>query len=221
MKTVNKATEKTKEKIIKATVALLEANGYFGTTTQAICNKAEISAGRINYHFGSKDGLIIEIAEMIPTKIKAYIKKHLTAEYRDDIFMNAFYFDAMMIKVIFSDNDYMKKYREIYSQGFICDHIADINQDAFLKYLSPNNRLSEPTTRIMAEAYAYAITSLAKPRNYETMKTDVELTIREFLKFQLMIFQPDNKTEVSLIEEILEFTTKTHFNIKGIADIEF
>ena len=220
----NKATIETKNKIIRSTIELLEEEGLLGTTTQMICKKADVSPGRINYHFGSKDDLLTMIAEMIPTQVRdelARRKEQINPKDYKDVLLNSFYFDALLIKVFYTDNRYMKVYRDIYSQPFICEHIAEINQGTYVAELVPKINMTSTMARILSESNAYAITSLAKEHNYSILKRNTTLTITEFLKSQLMMFDADADKKEAIISRIIGFVNNVEFKVEGIAKVTF
>jgi len=50
--------ENTREKILDAAEELFSQNGFSATSVRAITNRAEVNLAALNYHFGSKDGVI-------------------------------------------------------------------------------------------------------------------------------------------------------------------
>lgn len=58
-----------KKEIIEATIHVIAAFGYHGTTVSRVAKSAGVSAGLMNFHFDSKDKLFEEVF------------KHLAAEY--------------------------------------------------------------------------------------------------------------------------------------------
>lgn len=58
-----------KRELIEATIAVIAAHGYHGTTVSRVAKSAGVSAGLMNFHFKSKDKLFEEVF------------KHLAEEY--------------------------------------------------------------------------------------------------------------------------------------------
>lgn len=172
--------EDTKEKIIKSTIQLLEEEGYRGATVQAICKKAQVSQGRINYHFGSKNELLLHIVNMMPKQAKIELDKRLDEKYKSDFLMRTLFFDALIIRIMYTDNKYMKTYRELYSQDFICDVIAKMSENAYRSTYYDDIGITDTMAIIMANANAYSITSLGQEQVYEKMKNDVDKVLRGF-----------------------------------------
>lgn len=55
----------TRERLMKATLAVIKEDGWSGTTTQKICEKCGVSRGAQTHHFKSKNELISAAIEMI------------------------------------------------------------------------------------------------------------------------------------------------------------
>ncbi|PRX45447.1 TetR family transcriptional regulator [Prauserella shujinwangii] len=51
--------ERTRQRLLDATVACLVDHGYAGTTTQRIQDRAQVSRGALLHHFGAKDELFV------------------------------------------------------------------------------------------------------------------------------------------------------------------
>lgn len=65
-----KSDKKTaKENIMYVAMELFAQNGYHRTPTVTICEKANISTGLLFYHFGSKEGLLKSIVEMLLSRL--------------------------------------------------------------------------------------------------------------------------------------------------------
>jgi len=54
---MTRPSEFTRERIMKAAVALFAQHGYDGTSVRAIVARARVNQAAINYHFAGKDGL--------------------------------------------------------------------------------------------------------------------------------------------------------------------
>jgi AcrR family transcriptional regulator len=72
-----KVGKETKEKIYEASKALFYENGYTNTTCLKIAKESGANVGLINYYFGSKGGLGIEVYNEIMSAIKASVKEQL------------------------------------------------------------------------------------------------------------------------------------------------
>ncbi len=214
-------SDETKEKIIHSTIQLLEEEGYRGATTQAICKKAQISQGRINYHFGSKNELLLRIAEIMPRQARIELDKLLDEKYKCDLMMKALFFDALIIRIMYTDNKYMKIYRELYSQDFVCSSIAKMSEEAYRSSYFKDMEIGETMAIIMANANAYSITSLGQEQIYEKMKNDVDKVLRGFLRYQMMIFPMEKKEKKEKIDIIINFVNSLEYEIHGIADVRF
>jgi AcrR family transcriptional regulator len=61
----------TKERIVRTAEVLFAVNGYEGTSLRDITEKARVNVAAVNYHFGSKEGLLTEILDLVITPINA------------------------------------------------------------------------------------------------------------------------------------------------------
>ena len=59
---------KTKEKILMVAALLFSENGFEGTSVRTICAKAGVNLALVNYHFGTKEQLYLEVHKMIHAK---------------------------------------------------------------------------------------------------------------------------------------------------------
>lgn len=54
------ASEQTRTRLLDAAREAFSQHGFQGTTVREICRRAEANVAAVNYHFGSKDGLLAE-----------------------------------------------------------------------------------------------------------------------------------------------------------------
>ena len=54
------ASEQTRERLLGAAREVFSEFGFQGATVREICRRAEANVAAVNYHFGSKDGLLAE-----------------------------------------------------------------------------------------------------------------------------------------------------------------
>ncbi len=59
----------TREKILMVAALLFSENGFEGTSVRAICAKANVNVSLVNYYFGTKEQLYLEVHKMIHSKI--------------------------------------------------------------------------------------------------------------------------------------------------------
>ncbi|UTW13656.1 TetR/AcrR family transcriptional regulator [Marinobacterium rhizophilum] len=60
---VDKTADKTKDKILQAAASLFAEQGFNDTTMRQITARAEVNLAAVNYHFGSKERLILALAD--------------------------------------------------------------------------------------------------------------------------------------------------------------
>ena len=61
-------SEQTRTRLLEAARATFSQLGFQGATVREICRRAEANVAAVNYHFGSKDGLLSEALNFDPLK---------------------------------------------------------------------------------------------------------------------------------------------------------
>lgn len=59
----------TREQVVRAAEVLFARNGYSGTSLRQITEAADVNIAAVNYHFGSKENLLIEILDRVVVPI--------------------------------------------------------------------------------------------------------------------------------------------------------
>ena len=59
------STTTTRQRITDTAAVLFAQHGYASTTTRQITEEAEVNIAAVNYHFGSKENLLIEVLDGI------------------------------------------------------------------------------------------------------------------------------------------------------------
>ena len=62
------ASDQTRTRLLNAARGAFAQHGFQGTTVREICRRAEANVAAVNYHFGSKDGLLAEALNFAPLK---------------------------------------------------------------------------------------------------------------------------------------------------------
>ncbi len=62
----NAASEQTRSRLLEAAREVFSQRGFQGATVREICRRAEANGAAVNYHFGSKDGLLAEALNFAP-----------------------------------------------------------------------------------------------------------------------------------------------------------
>ncbi len=70
------ASEQTRARLLESAREVFSQHGFQGATVREICRRAEANVAAVNYHFGSKDGLLAEALNFAPLKAmqKANVK---------------------------------------------------------------------------------------------------------------------------------------------------
>jgi AcrR family transcriptional regulator len=86
------ASEQTRSRLLEAARVVFSEHGFQGATVREICRRAEANVAAVNYHFGSKEGLLAEALNFAP--LAALQKANVTADecpkIRLRLFMRAF-----------------------------------------------------------------------------------------------------------------------------------
>jgi AcrR family transcriptional regulator len=59
-------SEQTRARLLTAAREVFSRNGFQGATVREICRRADANVAAVNYHFGSKDGLLAEALNFAP-----------------------------------------------------------------------------------------------------------------------------------------------------------
>jgi AcrR family transcriptional regulator len=65
---IKNVSEQTRARLLDAARATFSQLGFQGATVREICRRAEANVAAVNYHFGSKDGLLSEALNFDPLK---------------------------------------------------------------------------------------------------------------------------------------------------------
>ena len=84
--------EQTRERLLEAARAVFAECGFQGATVREICRRAEANVAAVNYHFGSKDGLLAEALHFESLKLLREVNAQADAcpEVRLRLFINDF-----------------------------------------------------------------------------------------------------------------------------------
>lgn len=78
MAEVKIVSELTRERLLEAARVVFSQHGFQGATVREICRRAEANVAAVNYHFGSKDGLLAEALNF--TQLKTLQQSNLNAD---------------------------------------------------------------------------------------------------------------------------------------------
>ena len=65
---IRNTSEQTRLRLLEAAREVFSQHGFQGATVREICRRAEANGAAVNYHFGSKDGLLAEALNFAPLK---------------------------------------------------------------------------------------------------------------------------------------------------------
>lgn len=89
------ATEQTRERLLNAAREEFSQHGFQGATVREICRRAEANVAAVNYHFGSKDGLLAEALNFAP--LKAMQLANIKADEDPEVRLRLFIRDFMLM----------------------------------------------------------------------------------------------------------------------------
>ncbi|MBC3889102.1 TetR family transcriptional regulator [Acetobacterium paludosum] len=115
-----KAGKETKEKIYEASKALFYESGYTDTTCIKIAKASGANVGLINYYFGSKGGLGIEVYNEFMSAIKTRVKEKIDAADIDTTLLLQTAVEIRMINYNMRTNkNFSRFYYDILSENII------------------------------------------------------------------------------------------------------
>ena len=84
--------EQTRSRLLNAACEVFSQHGFQGATVREICRRAETNVAAVNYHFGSKDGLLAEALNFAQLKAlqTANVKSDESPEARLQLFIRDF-----------------------------------------------------------------------------------------------------------------------------------
>lgn len=87
------ASEQTRARLVEAAREVFSECGFQGATVREICRRADANVAAVNYHFGSKDGLLAEALNF--NKLKALQQTNVSADPCPEIRLRLFIRDFM------------------------------------------------------------------------------------------------------------------------------
>lgn len=89
------ASELTRERLLDAAREVFSQQGFQGATVREICRRAEANVAAVNYHFGSKDGLLAEALNF--SRLKALQMSNVQADACPKMRLRLFIHDFMLM----------------------------------------------------------------------------------------------------------------------------
>ncbi len=92
---IKTASEQTRMRLLDAAREVFSENSFQGATVREICRRADANVAAVNYHFGSKDGLLAEALNFAP--LAALQKANFSASECPEIRLRMFLRDFMLM----------------------------------------------------------------------------------------------------------------------------
>jgi TetR/AcrR family transcriptional regulator, regulator of cefoperazone and chloramphenicol sensitivity len=89
------ASEQTRARLLDAAREVFSQNSFQGATVREICRRAEANVAAVNYHFGSKEGLLAEALNF--SQLAALQKANVQADECPKIRLRLFLRDFMLL----------------------------------------------------------------------------------------------------------------------------
>lgn len=89
------ASEQTRARLVEAAREVFSQHGFQGATVREICRRAGANVAAVNYHFGSKDGLLAEAFNF--NRLKALQTENATADACPEKRLRLFVHDFMLM----------------------------------------------------------------------------------------------------------------------------
>lgn len=216
-------SDQTKKKIINAAIKLIEENGYSHVGIRDICKESGVSLSRINYHFGNKDNLAVELAIQIPLKINDEINRRHPGYNAPRSMESDLAFIMLMIKVLLSEGENIEKYRELYSQDAVLEHISESSRFSYQDYYSEEFRksLTPQMLIIISSACAQCMSTILKKGNLSTMQNNIENTTSAVCEFIMNLVKIPKTEQEQIMKKTHELVDDIKFEVEGITEISF
>lgn len=216
-------SDQTKKKIINAAIKLIEENGYSHVSIRDICKESGVSLSRINYHFGNKDNLAVELAIQIPLKINDEINRRHPGYNAPRSMESDLAFIMLMIKVLLSEGENIEKYRELYSQDAVLEHISESSRFSYQDYYSEEFRksLTPQMLIIISSACAQCMSTILKKGNLSTMQNNIENTTSAVCEFIMNLVKIPQTEQEQIMKKTHELVDDIKFEVEGITEISF
>ena len=91
----NSASKQTRDRLLEAARVVFSQHGFQGATVREICRRAEANVAAVNYHFGSKDGLLAEALNF--NRLKALQVANVTADACPEMRLRLFIRDFLLM----------------------------------------------------------------------------------------------------------------------------
>ena len=92
---IRTASEQTRARLLDSAREVFSQHGFQGATVREICRRAEANVAAVNYHFGSKEGLLAEALNFAP--LAAMQKDNVTAADCPKVRLRLFLRDFMLM----------------------------------------------------------------------------------------------------------------------------
>lgn len=213
----------TKTKIITAAIKLINENGYSNVSIRDICKESGVSLSRINYHFGNKDNLAVELAIQMPIKMNNEIMRRHPGYNTPRTMESDLAFLVLLIRVLLSEGESIKKYREMYSQNAVLEHIIESSRFSYQDYYSEDFRksLTPQMLIVVSNACAQCMATLLKEDNLPIMQNDVEGTVSAVCEFIMNLVRIPKTEQEEIMRKTHALVDDIKFEVKGITEITF
>ena len=91
------ASEQTRARLVEAAREIFSECGFQGATVREICRRADANVAAVNYHFGSKDGLLAEALNF--SHLKALQSSNVAAAACPQVRLRLFIRDFMLLLI--------------------------------------------------------------------------------------------------------------------------
>jgi AcrR family transcriptional regulator len=89
------ASEQTRARLVDAAREVFSQHGFQGATVREICRRADANVAAVNYHFGSKEGLLAEALNF--TRLAALQTANIAAAASPEVRLRMFIRDFMLM----------------------------------------------------------------------------------------------------------------------------
>jgi AcrR family transcriptional regulator len=121
----------TRERIMEAAIRILARDGMKGMTTRAIAREARVNQALINYHYRTKDNLLLEMSRVLDTEKYA---RQTTMYYEPGVPLSAKWRQAIEFYRRDLADGYIRLNKELIYLGFTNPEIAQSTRERLFRW---------------------------------------------------------------------------------------
>lgn len=188
---------KTKDKIFRAFIRLLETTDYQKITIRKICNEANVSVGSFYSHYKSKDSILVEVNSLLDQSLSTFKNSDsIHADTGEQIIQ----FTEVLLRFIQTNSIIIAKY--MFSNYLLSEDLSEIYEQSRIELciedaIKTGQLKGEFRDDLTSTKIAASIIRFVRGIIYDWLirdgSYDVEALMREELERFLMIYKSNQK----------------------------